>query len=157
MSNIYSQQCCCRKVLIKANELGNDTIDNIIKNKIKMSIGNKCINEGFVNMNSIEIIQRSIGKIPAIQFNGDINYSVEFIADICNPSKGTLIECTVKNINKMGIMADNGPLNIVIAKQHHVNNSNFDNIQIGEKINITIIGTRFELNDKEITVVGKLE
>ena len=156
MTDIFSQQCCSRKVLIKPYDLGKKTIDDIIKDKIVDSVGNKCINEGYVQKDSIQIIRRSVGKIPAIQFNGDINYNVEYSAQICNPSKGMNIRCTVKNTNKMGIMAVSGPLNIVIAKQHHMNNNSFDEIKIGDIINIEIIGTRFELNDREITVVGKL-
>lgn len=158
MSNIFSEQICSKKISISPSELNNNKdIDALICDKIKNSIGNRCINEGYVDKDTIKIIRRSIGKINAIHFNGNINYNVEYVANICNPYKNMKINnCEVKNINKMGIMAINKPLNIVIARQHHEDQEGFDEIKIGDKISIIIIGLRYELNDKEITVVGKL-
>ena len=67
-----------------------------------------------------------------------------------------VVECIIKNINQMGIMAERDCLIIVIAKQLMDPSIDMNIFRIGEKINITIVGSRFDLNDKQITVVGKL-
>ena len=45
---------------------------------------------------------------------------------------------------------------IVLARQHHVNRKCFKNITVGQEIKLVVVGSRFELNDKEISVIGHL-
>jgi DNA-directed RNA polymerase subunit E'/Rpb7 len=97
--------------------------------------------------------------------DGDsVNYTVVFDCMICNPVEGMIIECVVRNITKAGISADStqvedgyNPLNIFIARDHHYSDNNFNNIKDNQLISISVIGSRFELNDKNIVVIGKLK
>ena len=48
----------------------------------------------------------------------------------------------------MGILCEvseeeNSPLNILLARQHHIDNEMFSNLKIGEAIQCKIIGKRF--------------
>ena len=144
-----------KKLCISCNELDND-IDTLLKDKLVKAVGNRCLNEGYIRGDSINIVSRTIGKINPNHFNGDVYYNVQYEADICNPSKDMVVECIIKNINQMGIMAERDCLIIVIAKQLMDPSIDMNIFRIGEKINITIVGSRFDLNDKQITVVGKL-
>ena len=149
-------------VHIKINKVKNikDTLLSILKNKI----GNKCIKDGFVIENSIEIIKYSIGEIIADHFTGEVRYKVLYTAFVYNPPENSEITCTVKNKNKMGILAEAGfinenipsPLSILLSKQHHINNDLFNNVYVGDIITIKVVGKRFELYEQQIFIIGKL-
>ena len=146
---------------IRRNALNRDIdksllINSILLEKIKNLYGDRCIEKGFVQGSSIEIVERSIGKIYAEHLNGNIIYDIRFSADICNPVKGEIVKGRVTNSNKMGLLVKSGPLNIVLARQHHVNRRCFKKINVGEEIPVSIVGSRFTLNDREISVIGYL-
>lgn len=163
---MFTTQILCKKIILKPNDIvlsrknssasRDELINNILLNKIKENYGDRCVSNGYLDGNSIEIVERTIGKIIASHLNGNIIYDVRFSANICNPIKGMEITATVENINKMGIMAKVKPLVIVLARQHHVNRKCFKNIKLGQEIKLVVVGSRFELNDKEISVIGYL-
>ena len=71
------------------------------------------------------------------------------------------IQCVAKNVTKAGIRAESAydvpsPIVVFVAKDHHFNVPHFAEIQEGDKINIRVIGQRFELNDKYISIIGEL-
>ena len=136
-------------------------IDNVLLKKIKEEIEGKCINEGFIMKDSIVITRRSLGRLMASHFNGDVIYNITYKAKVCNPHEGQIIKSVVTNINKMGVLAnvyndDNYPLNILLAKQHHINNEYFSKLVEGDIIYIEILGKKFEFGDTKIAVIGKL-
>ena len=57
----------------------------------------------------------------------------------------------------MGALVQNGPLSIVLPKQHHVNPIIFKDLRKGDEITILVVGTKFELYDTEIEAVGLIE
>jgi hypothetical protein len=48
------------------------------------------------------------------------------------------------------------PVVVFIAKDHHYNISYFNEVKEGDKINVRVVGQRFELNDKYVSVIGEL-
>ena len=143
--------------LKKGSDLSRDTLlDTILIEKVKEIYGDRCSSVGYLDKDSIELVERTIGKIYAEHLNGDIIYEVKFKVDVCNPVKGLQLSAVVENVNKMGIMAKLKPLTIVLARQHHVNRKCFKNIKVGQEITFTVVGSRFELNDTEISVIGYL-
>ena len=159
MNNLYVKQLVKQSVEIPISSIKSNkssSIEDLIINEIKNKIGNKCIKEGFVDKENIKLVNRSIGKIKPEYFNSFICYNCTFELNICNPLKNQEVEATVEAINKMGIKAVAEPLYIILAKQHHLNKEIFDTIEIGDKINVEILATRFELYDTQIDVIGKL-
>jgi hypothetical protein len=72
-----------------------------------------------------------------------------------------LIPCVAKNIVKAGIRAESGtefpsPVIVFVAKDHHYNSQLFADVKEGDKINVRVIGQRFELNDKYVSIIGEL-
>ena len=72
-----------------------------------------------------------------------------------------LVSCVAKNITKAGIRAESAtevpsPVVVFIAKDHHYNVSHFNDVKEGDKINVRVIGQRFELNDKFVSIIGEL-
>ena len=155
MSSHYINTTIQQNITIPSNQL-NENIDDMILDKIKDKIGNRCIKDGYVNRDTIKILSRTFGKINTSHFNGNIKFEVLLSVDICNPLEGEKTRCKVISINKMGILAENNPLTIVIARQHHSDKSDLDNIHIGDTIEATIIAKRFELYDDKITVICQL-
>jgi DNA-directed RNA polymerase subunit E'/Rpb7 len=153
-NNIYFNNVLIKRVCIKSKYL-NENIDEYINNYLKSNIEGKCIDEGYVEPDSIKIIKKSIGSILGSRFTGDVTYDIIYTANVCNPISGNIIGCKVKFINKLGILATNGPITITIPKQLH-NDLDFEYIKIGDDIRIEVIAKKYSLNQKEIKIVAKI-
>ena len=160
MDNLFVQNVIIRSVSVEPKYITNSLNDVILK-KLKEQYEEKCSKDGYVKKNSIKILKRSLGKILASQFNGNVLYDVKFSAEICNPLEGAIIKAQVSNINKMGVLATvtsyaDSPLNIILARQHHIDNESFSTLTVGSDIEIKIIGKRFEYGDSQISVIALL-
>ena len=163
MNTLFTTMQLTEKIIITPNNSINN-LDLHIQHELKKKIGNKCLKDGFVLKNSIQVIKRSIGKINSSFFDGSIAYNIIYSAKICNPKKGSYLKVQYVDHNKMGILAikEGTPLNIVIPTKLHTNKNLFK--EIDEKLQnnydieltIQVIGKRFEKNDSEIFVIGKL-
>lgn len=154
-NKLYTNIIITRKVNILMLNIGSN-LKKIMLKIIDNQISGKCIVEGFVKPDSIEIISYSNG----IQENETIKFQVVFQCQVCNPSEGQIISCIAKNITKAGIRAeaddDNNPLIIFIARDHNYLNKSFSSIKENQEIAVRVIGQRFELNDKNISVIADL-
>lgn len=131
-------------------------IDKYITKELQ-KIEGSCIDAGFVKKGSVKLITRSIGTTHSINSNGDIYYDVVFSADIFNPRCGEVVPCVVEKVNKLGILAHGDkelPICVIIARQHH--NESFRDCTEKEKIECEVIGSRFNMYDREIQVIGKI-
>ena len=157
MEPLFFTNMCNTRVSIMPNEMNNNINENL-KMKIKANVEGKCIREGYVRPGSVEIVKKSMGGMMMNHFNGNILYNVTYNCDICDPKEGMIIECTVFNINKMGIVAygANNALNILAARQHHMEDENFSSIQENDTIHVKVIGVRKEYQDSQISIIGKL-
>ena len=161
MDDLFSQTVINRSVSVEPKYITNSLNDIILK-KLKDQYEEKCSKDGYIKKNSIRILKRSLGKILASQFNGNVLYNVKFAAEICNPLEGAVITAQVSNINKMGVLAtvnsySDSPLNIILARQHHVDNDKFATLTVGTDIEIKILGKRFEYGDTQISIIAVLE
>jgi len=144
-----------KKVSINMKNIGSNLKEIMLK-LIENEIAGKCIKEGYIKPNSISIISYSNG----IQERDYIKFDVVIECLVCNPVEGQQLTCIAENITKAGIRAavsdDNNPLIIFIARDHNYLNKNFSNIKEKQEITIRVIGQRFELNDKNISVIAEL-
>jgi DNA-directed RNA polymerase subunit E'/Rpb7 len=154
---VYVDSLLSKKVVLKITEIGKNVKENL-ERKIKNSIEGKCIMEGFVKPNTVQVKSYSCGLIK----DDHIEFQVIYRCDICNPVKGLDVECKVKDITKAGIHAevkdqeDNVPIIIFVARDHNYENNMFDKVEKDAIINTKIIGVRFELNDPSITAIAYL-
>lgn len=153
---IYIKSVLEKKISLDITEIGTN-IKQILKNKLCEKFQGKCIPEGFIKPGSIVITTYSNGII----ITDHIEYHIIFECFICNPVESQLIECTSKTITKAGIHAevkdDNTiPLQIFIAKDHHIMDYYFSTIKENMNILVKVIGVRYELNDPYICVIAKL-
>lgn len=157
LQSIYSRCLLTRKVVLPITFVGKN-LDEVIEEYIHDNFEGKCIVEGFVKPNSTKIIRHSSG---VIERGCNIVFEVVFECDICFPVEGMLISCVVKNIVKAGIRAESStdvpsPFVVFIAKDHRFNSQQLNDVQVGDIITVRVIGQRFELNDKAISIIGKL-
>lgn len=152
---IYSSILITRSIPVNIINVGNN-IKQTLEKIIALQIEGKCVVDGFIKPNSTKILTYSSGLV-----NGpDIIFEVTFECLVCSPVEGMHIKCIAKNITKAGIRAETNetpsPLIIFIARDHHYNLPYLSTIKENDTINIRVIGQRFELNDKYISVIAEL-
>jgi DNA-directed RNA polymerase subunit E'/Rpb7 len=154
---IYSRSLITRKIMLPITSIGSN-IKEVIENNISATFEGKCLIEGYIKPNSSKIITYSSGKIERGVF---ILFEVVFECEVCFPVEGTKISCVAKNITKAGIRAESSdsvpsPVVVFIARDHHYNNHYFSTIQEGDRFEVRVIGQRFELNDKYVSIIGEI-
>jgi DNA-directed RNA polymerase subunit E'/Rpb7 len=143
-----------------------DDFNTIIKNKLQSKLEGICTRYGYIKPGSIEIIRRSSGKFIKQHFNGHIHFDILCKGEVCNPPKGLIVEAQVKNKNTLGLLAEGlmninnetiPILDIIIPKKAAgiLSEINIDEIEIGDTINVMIMGKRFQMNDNKISIIGR--
>lgn len=155
--SVYSRCLLTRKVVLPITFIGKN-LDEVMEEYIRDTFEGKCVVEGFVKPNSSKIIRYSSGIIDR---GSNVAFELVFECDICFPVEGMLISCVVKNTVKAGIRAESStdvpsPFVVFIAKDHHFTSQYFNDIQVGDIITARVIGQRFEINDKAVSVIGEL-
>jgi DNA-directed RNA polymerase subunit E'/Rpb7 len=154
---VYIRSMLTTKLAIPITAIGKNIKQNLEK-VISERCEGKCIPEGFVKPQSIEILTYSSGNV----MGQNVEFCVTYECLICNPVEGMLIECMTKTITKAGIHAEvvdekgNIPITIFVARDHHYKNAYFNDIKENEKIQVRVVGVRYELNDTYISVISKL-
>ena len=152
---IYSKSLVTRKVPVNIKYVGSNikqTLENIISSEIE----GKCIVEGFVKPMTTKILTYSSGLIDGV----NIMFEIVFECLVCSPVEGMHIKCIAKNITKAGIRAETdeepSPVIIFIARDHHNTSKYFANVKQNDSIKVRVIGQRYELNDKYISIIAEL-
>jgi hypothetical protein len=64
------------------------------------------------------------------------------------------------NVTRAGIRAEVNdtvsPVIVFVARDHHYMSPALANVKEGEDVTVRVIGQRFELNDKYVSVIGQL-
>ena len=153
--NIYQSSLLTRSVLIPMMQMGGD-VNALLEDELRLFEG-KCIEEGYIQKNSIEIFNYSCGVIKGKH----VLIQVVFNCRIANPLPGQMLECIVETNTRAGIKArlnskDDSPFIIFLARDHHNLLPTFSDIKEHEKIKVTVIGQRFEVNVPKISVIATL-
>ena len=159
--NLFIHALLIDRVKLKPRQVTKEFETHIFA-KLKQTFEGRCTYHGYIKIDSIEIVKVSCGMVKDITLNGDTIYNVSYYADVCNPVVGSIISVKVVNTNMFGILAEKSVvianksysiLDVIVAKN---NNNELDKIKVGNSINVEIIGKKYELEDKKITVIGKI-
>ena len=152
---VYNKSLLSRKIYIPFKKV-NKNIKELLEKNIKKEIEGKCTIEGFVKPNSTIVLRYSSGLL----VEDLITFDVVFECLICCTVEGMNIKCIVKNKTQAGIRAliddDISPLVIYITKDHHYNNNYYNSVNEEDEIKVSVIGQRYELNDTQVSVIGKI-
>ena len=162
-----TNQIFSNNISLYPHELNKD-IDNIILLKLKKLFEGYCKDNCFVLNNSINMINKSLGKIETHENKNIIKYDVKYSCDIISPAKGQEIDIIVNSVNKMGIIGyikidekysksdkpfENSPL-IIIIPEDLIDNIN--DINIGQKIKASILDYRIKFRNEQIQIICKM-
>lgn len=151
-NTLFNNILLTKQIIIKSDNIKN--LNELLLQKIKLNEG-LCIEEGYIKIDSCKIISYD----NPIMLSDTLKFNVVFMCDIINPVESQIIDCVVKSITKVGIRAElnlkPSPLIIFVARDHNYQNENFSKINLEDNIKVKIIGTRYELNDKFISVIAE--
>lgn len=137
------------------NRVAKQSIDEIILDYLRIKLGNQCSQHGFVNPESLKVLSRSMGMIENGRFTGNIVYHVQAEGSVFNPANGTRITGTILKKNKMGIyIVYQDAIRILIPRDLHLGNEDFESLETGDTIEVEIRKSRFQIHDKFILSVG---
>ena len=153
MDPLFERRELTKKVHIFSKYLQRN-IEASILAQLKMDYEGRCSSEGFIQRNSITIVKYSLGK--SNYTKGGVDYEVSFQADVCFPHVGQIFEVPVSTRSKIGIHAETPPIKVLIPRDLHIGNEEFENVKENDQIKFEVIGTNFKQQDRDIIVLGKL-
>jgi len=145
------------KVYLTPKDLRNDidSIDNILIDKLKERLEQRCSPHGYVLPGTLEILTRSTGMVDAGRFSGDWAFLVKAKGRVLHPPEGTMVEVEILKSNKMGIYAVyENAIRLMVPRDLHLGDEEFDTLKVGDRIRVEIQKSRFQLRDSFIVSVG---
>jgi len=145
------------KVYLTPKDLRNDieSVDDILLEKLKERLEQRCSPNGYVLPGSLEILTRSTGMVDSGRFSGDWAFLVKAKGRVLHPPEGTMVEVEVLKSNKMGIYAVyENAIRLMVPRDLHLGDEEFDSLKVGDRINVEIQKSRFQLRDPFIVSVG---
>ena len=146
--------------LVDINKTKN--IDGLLKYKLKKENENLCHKNGFVLKDTLNIINRSIGKLVSHNNMSVIEYNITMKLGVVYPSPDDIFEVKIDSITKMGIIGylndedyniENSPILFIIPNKYI---ENMDILKKDMNIKVVVLQSRVKYKSKQIQVVGKL-
>jgi DNA-directed RNA polymerase subunit E'/Rpb7 len=154
MDPLFERRELSRKVHIHSKHLQKNMQSSILA-QLKMNFEGRCSSEGYIQPQSITLIEYSLGR--SNYTKGGVDYDVRFQADMCLPHSGQTFKATVSLRSKIGIHAELTPIKILIPRDLHIGNEEFENVEVKQEIEFEVIGAQFKQQDRDIIVVGRLK
>jgi len=137
------------------NKVKGSTIEELILEKAKKSIENKCSEQGFVLPGSVTLLSRSMGYFEAARFTGDAVYYAKLQGQVIYPADGVKVIGQVIRKNKMGLYVNyRDAIRIQVPRDLHLGNEDYEEVQIGDMVEIEIKRSKFQINDEFILASG---
>lgn len=139
-----------------------------VLNRLRQKVEGICTKHGYIRKNSVELHKVAPGTVEIASLNGSVVYDVYFHAEVCNPLVGSIVKSAkVVNMNRFGILAEaripedryaTSVLGIIIAKNsvNIVSDVDLETIKVGDEVNVEIVGKKYNLGDKKISVIGRV-
>jgi DNA-directed RNA polymerase subunit E'/Rpb7 len=154
-TSLYSKAILSKPVSIPFTMIGSN-IREILQKQLVESFEGKCIKEGFMRPNSIEILTYSSGVCK----HHNIMFQVTFSCVVCFPVEGMKVRISITNITKAGVRGKSrdpySPIDVFIARDHNINNLSYQNAKLDDELFVVIVGQRYELYDKVIAVIADI-
>lgn len=146
------------KIALSPRDLHSDitSFDDILMKKLKTQLEGKCSKHGFVIPGSLTLLSRSLGSCEKGRGTADFLYYLKAQGNVYNPPDGLIVEGEVMLKNKMGcyVIIDNA-VRIMIPRDLHIGNEDFDRIELHDRIKIEIKKSQFRANSPHILSIGQ--
>lgn len=153
MDPLFERRELTKKVKIHAKFIQKNIQSSLLA-QLKGQYQGRCSSEGYIHKDSLTIVNYSLGRVDYLK--GGVNYDVTFQADICLPHPGQILKAPVTLRSKIGVHAETGPIKVLIPRDLHIGDEQFDSINREEEVEFEVIGSQFKQGDEYIVVVGKL-
>ena len=153
MDTLYERRELSRSVHIDARFLQRNIHASLVA-QLRHKYEGICLPEGYVQPRSITITEHSFGRTNILK--GGLDYSVRFQADLCLPHAGQKFGAPVTLKSKIGLHAETDPIKVLLPRDLHIGNPDFDEVDVGQTIEFEVVGSRFQQGDETIVVLGKL-
>jgi DNA-directed RNA polymerase subunit E'/Rpb7 len=154
MDPLFERRELIKKVNIHAKNLQKDIRDTLLA-QLKVKYQGRCSGEGYIHKNSMSVLSWSIGRPNVLK--GGVDYFVTFHADICLPHIGQTFKAPVTLRSKIGVHAEVDPIKVLIPRDLHIGNEDFENVKPDDEIEFEVVGTQFKQGDESVIVVGKMK
>ena len=161
MTTVYNTVFLDERVAVSPAEISNIKVANDIKDilatKLKEKYEGVCNANGFVRPGSLELIGRSYGRSTNGDFTGNWLYDCKFKCSVLYPIAGMTLPVEIVKVNKMGAYGHfDEAIRILLPRDTHIGDKDFDEIKEGEKVQVRIERSRFQANDPYVMAVGAL-
>ena len=153
LSPLYERRELTRNVHVDSRFLQRNILASLVA-QLRHKYEGVCLPEGYVQPRSITVIEHSFGRTNILK--GGLDYSVRFQADLCLPHAGQVFKAPVVLKSKIGLHAEITPIKILLPRDLHIGNTDFDGAELGHDIEFDVVGTRFQQGDQSIVVLGQL-
>lgn len=133
-------------------------IDAILLEKFRTRIENKCSRHGYVLPNTLKILSRSMGMVERGRFTGNIIFRVQAEGGVINPPDGVKLKGEVVRKNKMGLYVNyRDAIRMIVPRDMSIGDKEFEQVNVGDIVNVEIKKSRFQVNDEYILSVGSFQ
>jgi DNA-directed RNA polymerase subunit E'/Rpb7 len=137
------------------NTLSSKSLDTLLLEHLREKLEGKCSSHGYVIPNTLSILSRSMGHIENGRYTGNVIFHIQAQGNVYNPSNGVEVSGKVLKKNKMGLyVIHNDAIRILIPRDLHIGNEEFEAIQPDDNIRMEIRKSRFQINDLFILSIG---
>jgi len=133
-----------------------ESIEDLVREKLQQRLEGHCSRHGFVVPGSLKVLSRSMGSLEKGRFTGSIIFHIQAEGKVLNPPDGAIIEGTVIRKNKMGMYVSymEDAIRVIVPRDLHIGDEAFEAVEIGEKVEVEVKKSRFQVNDPYILSVG---
>lgn len=153
MESLFERRELVRDIHVPARNLSR-TITSGLLAQLRHKFEGICVPEGFIQPKSVSIVDYSLGRANLIK--GGVDYQVRFQADVCFPHPGQVFRAPVTMRSKIGIHIDLPPLKVLLPRDLHFGNGDFEQSEEGHEVEFEVVGSKFQQGDDSIVVLGKL-
>ena len=147
---MFERRELVRVVTVPSKHLQKNIQSSILM-YLKSHVEGRCGVEGYVQPKTSVIIDHSLGRV-----GGQVSYRVKFQADICLPHKGQILKAPVTLRSKIGVHAESSPLRILLPRDLHIGNTEFEQIVEKDEVEFEVLGAEFKQNDEQMFVLARL-
>jgi DNA-directed RNA polymerase subunit E'/Rpb7 len=153
MDPLFERRELVRNIHLESRFLQRN-IDASLLAQLRLKYEGVCVAEGYIQQGSITIVEHSLGRANFIK--GGLDYTIRFQADLCMPHPGQVFRVPVTLKSKIGVHAEVTPIKVLLPRDLHIGNGDFESVEEKQDIEFEVIGARFQQGDESIVVLGKL-
>uniref|UniRef100_A0A6C0AIV8 S1 motif domain-containing protein n=1 Tax=viral metagenome TaxID=1070528 RepID=A0A6C0AIV8_9ZZZZ len=150
---MFERRELVRVVTVPSKHLQRNIQSSILM-YLKSHVEGRCGVEGYVQPKTSVIIDYSLGRLNSMKMG--VMYRVRFQADICFPHKGQILRAPVTLRSKIGVHAETSPLRVLLPRDLHIGNTEFEQIAEKDEVEFEVLGAEFKQNDEQMFVLARL-